>query len=127
MIDFFAGIACTFVHRRHHRIEVAEGDYARLVCLRCRRFSERPRHAIPNYVPARRVYWGAPYASAKPAADLAKVEDYDAGDPTLEISKNPDGTYDLTIARFSEDLTVPSLSAAKVREAALLLLDLVPE
>ena len=61
-----------------------------------------------------------------PDALLAQKSDYDGGDPSLELVKRPDGLYDLVIYKFAHDITVHALSARAVRDAANMILALVP-
>jgi hypothetical protein len=59
--------------------------------------------------------------------ELARLDDYECGDPSLEILARIDGRYDLIVYSGEQDLTVPYLTAGEVREAALRILALVPK
>ena len=61
-----------------------------------------------------------------PDALLAQKSDYDGGDPSLELVKRQDGLYDFVIYKNADDLTVHALSARAVRDAANMILALVP-
>jgi hypothetical protein len=60
-------------------------------------------------------------------AELARLDDYEAGDPSLDLVKRADGLFDLVIYRGATDLTVPAQTARQVRAVAHKILALIPE
>lgn len=72
--------------------------------------------------------WPTPESlTVAPSVELARCDDYDAGDPSLDLVKKPDGKFEFVIYCGSQDLTVYDQSAKQVREVARRILALVPE